>query len=92
MDCTYFFNLRSLAKRDLIIKNLEIDLAELKADKTANVMTDLIIKKKSAELEIELQQKHEFVIQNIKPSPYIAINNYVSQYYNDILRMSTINS
>ena len=61
MDCNYFFNLRSLAKRDHVITNLKIDLAELKADKTANVMTDLLIKKKSVELEIELHQRQEFV-------------------------------
>ena len=61
MDCNYFFNLRSLAKRDHVITNLKIDLAELKADKTTNVMTDLLIKKKSVELEIELHQRQEFV-------------------------------
>ena len=61
MDCTYFFNLRSLAKRDHVISNLKIDLAELKADKTVNVMTDLLIKKKSVELEIEIYQREEFV-------------------------------
>jgi len=61
MDCNYFFNLRSLAKRDHIITDLKIDLAELKADKTANFMTDLLIKKKSVELEIEIYQREQFV-------------------------------
>jgi len=61
MDCNYFFNLRSLAKRDHVITNLKIDLAELKADKTANVLTELLIKKKSVELKIELHQRQEFV-------------------------------
>ena len=57
MDCNYFFNLRSLAKRDHVITNLKIDLAELKADKTANVLTELLIKKKSVELKIELHKR-----------------------------------
>ena len=61
MDCNYFFNLRSLAKRDHVITNLKIDLAELKADKTTNVLTELLIKKKQFELEIELHQRQEFV-------------------------------
>ena len=61
MDCNYFFNLRSLAKRDHVITNLKIDLAELKADKTTNVLTELLIKKKQFELEIELYQRQEFV-------------------------------
>ena len=44
-----------------MITNLKIDLAELKADKTANVLTELLIKKKSVELKIELHQRQEFV-------------------------------
>ena len=57
----YFFNLRSLAKRDDIITNLKIDLAELKADKSPNELKDLLIKKKSVELEIEMYHRQEFV-------------------------------
>ena len=50
-----------MAKRDHVITNLKIDLAELKADKTTNVLTELLIKKKQFELEIELHQRQEFV-------------------------------
>ena len=70
MDTAHFFNLRSLAKRDHIITDLKIDLAELKASKehrseytpgAVNIMMDLHIKKKQAELEIEIYQREEFV-------------------------------
>ena len=61
MDFLHFFNLRSLAKRDHIITDLRIDIAELKASKTANVLTELLIKKKQVELEIELYQRQEFI-------------------------------
>jgi|APCry1669188970_1035186.scaffolds.fasta_scaffold52481_2 hypothetical protein len=56
-----FNNLRSLAKMDLTITNLKIDLEELKADKRANVLTELLIKKKMADMAIEIHQRNEFV-------------------------------
>ena len=61
MDFLHFFNLRSLAKRDHIITDLKIDLAELKANKDTGLLKDILIKKKQAELEIEMYQREEFV-------------------------------
>jgi len=98
MDTAHFFNLRSLAKRDLIITNLKIDIAELTASKNhkseytpeaVNVMIDLQIKKKHAELEIEIYERNEYALRYIKPSEHFVINDCVTQYYNEISRRST---
>ena len=99
MDATqYFFNLRSLTKRDHVIANLKIDIAELKADRVPGPLTDLLIKKKQAELEIELYQRNDFAtrcitsnpLSFIKPSVTFPINDYTKDYYNNISTLSTL--